>query len=383
MFNLPCVITQLRAIRPIAKLAVWLAAKAATKPAVWLSVWLAVWPAAKPAVAPTHTRVNRKLYVRAVRYAVSSLGSRGRLRQLSGRRLTLAPGLAKGSARGYAPVSIRALRCICSGLRHVCRSLLLLALFAAPGHALAETTIKLATTTSTENSGLLDILLPAFRETSGIQVLSIAVGTGRALRLGVNGDVDVVMVHAKEAELEFLASGFGTRREEFMYNDFIIVGPDNDPAKLRAHASVTEALSAVASGQALFLSRGDDSGTHKREQSLWLDAGVTPDGNWYREAGQGMGKVLQIASELGAYTLTDRGTWLKVGDRLNLSVLFEADPKLFNHYSVIPVSPVKHPRIKNAAAEVFADWLASAEAQVLIRDYTINGQSAFIPTRLQ
>lgn len=248
--------------------------------------------------------------------------------------------------------------------------------------AVAAQSIKLATTTSTENSGLLDILLPAFRETADIQVLSIAVGTGRALRLGVNGDVDVVMVHAKEAELEFLKAGYGTRREEFMYNDFIIVGPESDPAGLGEVAGVTDALAAIARDRAVFVSRGDDSGTHKREQSLWSDTGVVPEGSWYREAGQGMGKVLQIASELGAYTLTDRGTWLKVGERLNLSVVFEADPKLFNYYSVIPVNPEKHPRIRHEAAVQFADWLTSEEAQVLIRDYTINGQSAFIPTRL-
>ncbi len=263
-----------------------------------------------------------------------------------------------------------------------CLFLILLLCLSSNAPLAASQSIKLATTTSTENSGLLDILLPAFREASDIQVLSIAVGTGRALRLGVNGDVDVVMVHAKEAELEFLSGGYGTRREEFMYNDFIIVGPEDDPADLKSVSGVTEALAAVARAGSLFVSRGDDSGTHKREQALWAETGVMPDGNWYREAGQGMGKVLQITSELGAYTLTDRGTWLKVGNRLNLSVMFEADPKLFNHYSVIPVNPEKHPRISNAAAEIFADWLTSKEAQELIRDYAINGQSAFIPTRL-
>ena len=336
MFNLPCANTQFRAIRQTNR--------------------------------SVYTCINRAPFALAAEFTATVWRALTRRCQPSRRRLSELS-VASGNVH--------------TGWRVVCGLLLILSVFSTSAQASAGMSIKLATTTSTENSGLLDILLPAFRKTSGIQVLSIAVGTGRALRLGVNGDVDVVMVHAKEAELEFLSAGFGTRREEFMYNDFIIVGPVNDPAKIRTHRSVTEALSAVASTQALFLSRGDDSGTHKREQLLWLDAGVTPQGDWYREAGQGMGKVLQIASELGAYTLTDRGTWLKVGDRLNLSVLFEADPKLFNHYSVIPVSPLKHPRIKNDAAEVFADWLASAEAQVLIRDYTINGQSAFIPTRLQ
>ena len=248
--------------------------------------------------------------------------------------------------------------------------------------AIAGEQIRLATTTSTENSGLLGNLLPAFEKQSGIAVLSIAVGTGKALKMGELGDVDVVMVHAKAAEEQFLADGFGTRREEFMYNDFIIVGPADDHAQLRGTHSIEEALEKIVEHGAKFVSRGDDSGTHKKEQSLWKDIDMEPAGKWYLEAGQGMGKVLQMAGELGAYTLTDRGTWLNLRQGLDLELVFEADPRLFNYYGVIPINPEKHPHVKSAAAESLADWLISAEGQELIRAYTINGRPAFIPTRL-
>ncbi len=246
----------------------------------------------------------------------------------------------------------------------------------------ADAVLRLATTTSTENSGLLDVLLPVFEKRHALSVHTIAVGTGKALRLGERGDVDVLMVHAKPAEEKFVADGFGLKREEIMFNYFLIVGPATDPANIKNTPSAPQALQNIHTTGALFLSRGDDSGTHKRELAIWNMSGVSPTGTWYREAGQGMGKVLQIAGELGAYTLVDRGTWLKLRRQTHLVELFLSDPPLYNPYSVIGVNPQRHPHVNAEGAQMLIDWLKSAEGQVLINDYRIEGEPGFIPLHL-
>ena len=240
--------------------------------------------------------------------------------------------------------------------------------------------LRLATTTSTQNSGLLDHLLPAFQARTGIEVQVIAVGTGRALRLGEAGDVDVVMVHAPQAERRFVASGAGTQRFPFMKNAFLLVGPPDDPAHLRGETDVVQALVRIARSGARFVSRGDDSGTHKKERALWQAAGLHPQGDWYIEAGQGRGKVLQMAGELGAYTLTDQGTWLAYRDRVALEPLVGGDPRLDNPYAVIPVDPRRHPHVNHRAAMALVEWLRSPEGQRAIAAYRLHGRQAFVPT---
>lgn len=249
--------------------------------------------------------------------------------------------------------------------------------------ALGAAPLRLATTTSTQNSGLLDHLLPAFREATGIEVHVIAVGTGRALRLGEAGDVDVVMVHAPEAEARFVASGAGTRRYPVMKNAFLLIGPPHDPAAVEGLEDAAAALRRIARAGARFVSRGDDSGTHKKERALWTAAGLEPDGAWYVEAGQGMGKVLQMADELGAYTLTDQGTWLAYRERLRLVPLVAGDPRLDNPYSVIPVDPRRHPHVNHRAAMTLVDWLRSPEGQRRIASYRLHGEQAFVPTAVR
>lgn len=243
--------------------------------------------------------------------------------------------------------------------------------------------LRMATTTSTQNSGLLDILLPAFQQQTGIEVHVIAVGTGKALKMGRDGDVDVVMVHAVAAEEKFVAEGFGTDRVQFMYNDFVIVGPKSDPAGIMKAPSVTEAMARIMSSQSRFISRGDDSGTHKKEKSLWQAANIQPTGTWYIEAGQGMGKVLQMANELDGYTLTDRGTWLAYKAKVGLSLLNEGDNKLSNPYGIIAVNPGKHPDTNFADAKTLIDWVSSKTGQELIRDYRLHGEPLFIPLLLK
>ena len=248
--------------------------------------------------------------------------------------------------------------------------------------ASAQAVLRLATTTSADNSGLLNVLLPAFEKAHGLPVQTISVGTGRALRLGENGDVDVLVVHARAAEEKFIDAGFGIQREEFMFNHFLIVGPRIDPAVVEGAQSAPQALRNIGLERALFLSRGDDSGTHKRELSIWEKAGLPPSSDWYREAGQGMGKVLQIAGELGAYTLTDQGTWLKLGEQTGLVELFSSDPCLYNPYSVIAVNPQRHPHVNYLGAKALASWLKSAPAQTLIDRYRIANRRAFTPLYL-
>jgi tungstate transport system substrate-binding protein len=244
----------------------------------------------------------------------------------------------------------------------------------------AETIVRLATTTSTDNSGLLNALLPRFTEETGYQVHVIAVGTGKALRMGRDGDVDVVLVHARAAEDRFVAEGYGEKRYGVMYNDFVIVGPKADPAGLAGANGASEALSKIARSQSVFVSRGDDSGTHKKERSLWKAAGLSPEGIWYREAGQGMGKVLQMAGEMGAYTLTDRGTWLAYQDKSPLQIDFQGDPLLFNPYGIIAVNPERHPDTNYQGALTLIGWFISPQGQQMIGDFKIGDNKLFTPS---
>lgn len=244
----------------------------------------------------------------------------------------------------------------------------------------SESIIRLATTTSTDNSGLLQVLLPPFEQRSGLKVHVIAVGTGKALRLAREGDVDLVLVHARKAEDALVADGFGVNRRDLMYNDFVIVGPPDDPAGVRDSKDAVAALARIAKQKSVFLSRGDDSGTHKREKQLWKLAAVEPRGKWYREAGQGMGKVLQMSGELGAYTLTDRGTWLALRKRLPLEILVQDDERLFNPYGIIAVNPARYPELNYLGAMQLIAWVTSPAGQALIGNFRLEGQALFIPS---
>jgi len=238
--------------------------------------------------------------------------------------------------------------------------------------------IILASTTSTQDSGLFDELIPAFEAAyPAYTVKVVAVGTGEALELGRNKDADVLLVHAPASEEEFVAEGYGTERREVMYNDFIIVGPADDPAGISGMEDAAAALAQIAEAQADFISRGDDSGTHKKELSLWEAAGIQPSGDWYQEVGQGMGEALRIASESQAYTMADRATYLNLMDTLQLDILVEGDDALFNQYGVIPVTDATNPE----GAQAFADWITSTEGQDLIAQYGVErfGQPLFTP----
>ncbi len=239
--------------------------------------------------------------------------------------------------------------------------------------------LRMATTTSTDNSGLLKVILPKFQQATGYEVQVIAVGTGKALKMGESGDVDVILVHARSAEDKFVAEGNGLKRHDVMYNDFILVGPDSDPAAIRGMDNTALALRKIAEAKSVFVSRGDDSGTHKKEKKLWKTAGIKPEGMWYREVGQGMGKVLQIAGQLDAYTMTDRGTWLAYKDKSRLRVVLEGDNGLFNPYGIIAVSAEKYPDINSAGAQALIDWITSKQGQRLIGEFKISGQQLFIP----
>jgi tungstate transport system substrate-binding protein len=252
-----------------------------------------------------------------------------------------------------------------------------LALVAIPGAAADFITV--ASTTSTENSGLFGHILPIFTEESGIEVRVVAQGTGQALETGRRGDADVVFVHARAAEEEFVAEGWGVQRFDVMYNDFVLVGPAADPAGGGTAADAPTAFAAVAAAQAPFASRGDDSGTHKAELALWAAADISPEGEWYRETGSGMGATLNLASEIPAYALTDRATWISFQNRGDLAIVFEGDPALFNPYGVILVNPEKHASVKAEAGQAFIDWLVSPEGQAAIADYQIDGQQLFFP----
>jgi tungstate transport system substrate-binding protein len=270
----------------------------------------------------------------------------------------------------------------------------------------ADKMITMSTTTSTENSGLLDVLLPAFKADTGISVKVIAKGTGAAIKDGMDGNVDILFVHSKEREERFVSEGYGAYRLAVMHNDFIIIGPASDPAGIKGMKNPSDALKKIADKKAPFISRGDDSGTHTKEQKLWKISGVTlknetrevvsegekkiitfqyPDGlgEWYYSVGQGMGKVLTFAEEKQAYTITDRGTYLKYkygrAEGFNLEILVEGDPSLFNPYGIIPVSPKKYPDVKFELADKFAKWLVSEKGQKVIADYKIEGRQAFYP----
>lgn len=242
--------------------------------------------------------------------------------------------------------------------------------------------ITLASTTSTENSGLLDHLLPLFREESGIEVRVVTVGTGQAIRLARAGDADVLLVHDRVSEEALVEAGHGLERVLVMANDFVIVGPSEDPAEIRGKPDVAGALRSIASAQSPFLSRGDDSGTHKAELRLWRAAGVDPrpaSGTWYREAGRGMGATLNTAVSMGAYTLSDRGTWLSFRNRAGLQLLFEGDPRLDNPYGAIVINAERHPHVKTEGAETFVDWLVSAPGQAAIGAFKVHGEPLFFP----
>jgi tungstate transport system substrate-binding protein len=243
----------------------------------------------------------------------------------------------------------------------------------------AGSMLRLATTTSTANSGLMEYLLPEFTKDTAIEVQIIAVGTGKALRLGQEGDVDIVLVHARRAERAFIDAGFGVERFDVMYNDFILVGPVDDPAQISASQSITEVLKKIHDTKSAFISRGDDSGTHKKELSLWQKTGFSPQGDWYKSVGQGMGKVIQIANELGAYTMTDRGTWLAYQSKSNLALLYQGDPPLFNPYGIIAVNPMRHAHVNYKGAADFISWITSKNGQRLIGEFTVKGEQLFIP----
>lgn len=245
--------------------------------------------------------------------------------------------------------------------------------------AAAGETLVVASTTSTEQSGLFKHLLPEFAKATGIEVRVVAVGTGQALDMGRRGDADVVFVHDPAAEEKFVADGFGVKRHEVMYNDFVLVGPKGDPAKARGR-DVTAALKRIAQARAAFASRADHSGTHAAELRYWKAAGLgKPSGAWYRETGSGMGATLNTAAGMDAYALADRGTWLSFRNRGDLEILVEGDTRLFNQYGVILVNPAKHPHVKQQAGRKFIDWLVSPAGQMAIADYRIDGQPLFFP----
>ena len=246
--------------------------------------------------------------------------------------------------------------------------------------------ITVASTTSTEQSGLFKHLLPAFEKKTGIQVRVVALGTGQAIDLGKRGDADVAFVHDKEAEEKFLAEGFGVKRQEVMYNDFILIGPKDDPAKVAGGKDITEALKKIEAAKASFVSRGDKSGTHAAELRLWKAAGIDLDkakGPWYKDTGSGMGPALNSAAAMNAYILADRGTWLSFKNRQNLGIVVEGDKRLFNQYGVILVNPAKHSHVKVEAGQKFIDWVVSPAGQRAIAAYKIGDDQLFFPNAEQ
>ena len=258
--------------------------------------------------------------------------------------------------------------------------LLLLLLMAAPSFAAER--LRMSTTTSTENSGLLNVLLPPFEKANGCRVDVISVGTGKAIKLGEAGDVDVVLVHARKLEDKFVASGFGVNRKDVMYNDFVILGPAADPAGVKGVRTAAEALAKIAAIKSPFVCRGDESGTHQKEKELWQAAGIKPSGAWYVESGLGMGEVIVMATEKGAYTMADRGTYNAFKkEKTNLVIVFEGEKGLFNPYGVIAVNPQKHPHVKYDLALKFIDFITGAEGQKIIADYKVDGDPIFFVYR--
>ena len=260
-------------------------------------------------------------------------------------------------------------------------AMMFLATYAMPVQA-GETSIILQSTTSTANSGLYDYILPIFKKKTGIQVHVVAVGTGQAIKNAKNGDGDVLLVHAKSAEEKFVAEGFGVKRFDVMYNDFIIVGPPIDPAKIGGMSDALAAFGKIAEAKAVFASRGDNSGTYKKEMSLWKAAGLDPakaSGKWYRETGSGMGATLNVGVGMGAYVMTDRGTWISFKNKAGLKILVEGGDKLFNQYGVILVNPKMHAKVKTHEGQAFIDWIIGEEGQKAIAGYKLGGQQLFFP----
>jgi tungstate transport system substrate-binding protein len=267
-------------------------------------------------------------------------------------------------------------------MRRALLALALLGLLQIPMAGAQQQFITVASTTSTEQSGLFKHLLPVFEKKTGIQVRVVALGTGQALDMARRGDADVVFVHDKEAEEKFLAEGFGVQRFEVMYNDFVLVGPKADPAKIAGSKNIIDAYKKIAAAAAPFASRGDKSGTHAAELRLWKAAAIDPQagkGTWYRETGSGMGPTLNTASAMNAYSFTDRGTWLSFKNRGDLVIVVEGDQQLFNQYGVMLVNPAKYPHVKKEQGQAFIDWVVSAEGQKVIADYKIGTDQLFFP----
>ncbi len=249
-----------------------------------------------------------------------------------------------------------------------------------------QQTIIVQSTTSTQNSGLFDFILPMFTKDSGIKVNIVAVGTGQALNNGRNADGDVLLVQAKNAEEKFVAEGYGVKRFNVMYNDFVIVGPDSDPASVGSAITVNEALLRIAATKSVFASRGDDSGTNKKEIQLWAKAGIdvmSSSGTWYRETGSGMGATLNVAAGMNAYTLTDRATWIAFKNKQSLKIVNQGDAMLFNQYGIIMVSPKRHGHVKIASAQKFIDWITGSQGQSAIGSYKLDGLQLFFPNANQ
>ncbi len=239
--------------------------------------------------------------------------------------------------------------------------------------------ITLASTTSTENSGLFDAILPPFTETTGIEVRVVAVGTGQAFEIARRGDADSLLVHDTEGETRFIADGHGTERADVMYNDYVLVGPDGDPAAIADAQTAAEAFALIAAAEAPFASRGDDSGTHRAEQRLWEAAGIAPASPWYRELGSGMGATLNTAAAMDAYAMTDRATWVAFDNRQGLALLFEGDEALFNQYGSVRISPERHPHLKHDLAAQWHEWLLSEAGQQAIADFRVDDEQLFFP----
>jgi tungstate transport system substrate-binding protein len=257
-----------------------------------------------------------------------------------------------------------------------------LLLMSASGAVAQQPFITVASTTSTEESGLFGYLLPVFTKATGVQVRVVAVGTGQALKIGERGDCDVVFVHDRPAELAFVERGFGIDRREVMYNDFILVGPKADPARVAGGKDIVAAFRKIAEAKAPFVARGDDSGTSKAEMRLWKEAGIDPktaEAGWYRDTGSAMGPTLNAAAAMDGYTLSDRGTWLSFKNKQNLTIVVEGDRRLFNQYGVMLVNPQNHPHVKRELGEKFIDWLTSADGQQIIAGYKISGAQPFFP----
>lgn len=260
-------------------------------------------------------------------------------------------------------------------------------LFVATGALVAPATagdpfIIVQSTTSTQNSGLFDHILPVFTDKTGIEVRVVAVGTGQAIRNAENGDGDVLFVHARSSEQAFVAAGHGVRRFDVMYNDFVIIGPASDPAGVAGMSDVVAAMTEIAEAEAPFASRGDDSGTHKAELRLWSETGIdvaAASGTWYRETGSGMGTTLNTAMGMSAYVMTDRATWISFGNKRDHRVLVEGDARMFNQYGIILVSADRHPNVKSDLGESFVDWVISPEGQAAIASYRVDGQQLFFP----